>query len=220
VSDRVDVSICVTCYMQEKYVTDAFWSAKNQKFSGTFEVLMQHDNCHNGKGRGASEARNEIINIAKGNYIVLLDADDRLPTNYIQALWSSLDPEHNDEFAGCPVQFISGNKLERFGDLNPKAYKLRDFIYGCPIPVSAMFSKEMFRRVEGFDPKVLSQEDRNFWYSILKLGYSYVHTQSTCLLKNNDSFSKVYRQSNIRKEATKLMNEKYGLELNTNEEIV
>ena len=180
----VDLSIVVCCYLQEEYVIEAFRSAKNQQFKGSFEVSIHHDHCAVGMGTGASAARNLAISLTSGRRIVILDADDRLPTNYAQTLWDGME-KHPHSFAGCPVQFVSGPTLVRFSLPNPGVYTLADLKDDLPIPVSSMFDRAAWREIDGYSCNWKACEDTEFWLRMLAFGYSYIHTEKTCLIKNN-----------------------------------
>lgn len=213
---NVDVSILIGCYMQERWLDHAFWSATNQRFGGTFDVAIYHDHCSSGNGIGASWNRNRAIAAAAGKYIVLLDADDMLPVNYLQALWQAIlcasSKTRKSAFAGCPVQFISGNVLERIGNLEDGIYALNgaDGDLVKEVPLSAMFPRTALR----FDQEVAVMEDWDFWLALGAAGYSYVHTNYTCLLKNNDGYTKTQREATpARQAAIDRMNKRYGTTL-------
>jgi glycosyltransferase involved in cell wall biosynthesis len=213
--DSPKVSIIVGCFMQEEYVAKAYWSAVNQDYPNV-EVIVNHDGCTGPKpGRGASAARNYAIEeIATGEYVICLDADDLLPSNYVSTLMEMMGG--NDKcFAGCPVQFITGKTLARFGNMEYGEYGIDAFKYSVPqIPAAAMFPIQGWIQVFGYDTNMVTMEDFDFWYRLLSFGYSYYHTMDTCLLKTNDGMGKVHRTpTSVRQAAIDKMNMKYGLEL-------
>src|SRR5215471_9406738 len=193
-----DVTSIVGCFMQEQYVEKAYWSAVNQDYvAGDIEVIIYHDNCSIGQGTGASNARNTAIGQANHDWIICLDADDLLPSNYVSTLMNTglevmgWGPQW---FVGCPVQFISGRDLARFGDAPTGGYGLKDFKASVPhIPAAAMFAKEAWRSVGGYEKGLPTMEDFEFWYRLMDAGCSYYHTTDTVLLKNNDGNGKVHR---------------------------
>jgi len=94
--NKLDFSIIIPVYNQEKYVERCVKSALNQDFEGTFEVIAVNDgstdNSENilknfndkrlriftNENGGLAYSRNFGNSKAKGEYIVYLDADDEL----------------------------------------------------------------------------------------------------------------------------------------------
>lgn len=189
-------------------MVEAWHSAKNQQFKGSFEVIIHHDHCSVGMGTGASNARNTAIGLTSGRRIVIIDADDRLPQNYAQTLWDGME-KHPRSFAGCPVHFISGPVLARFGLPAPGVYRQDDLRDDLPIPVSAMFDRSAWEEVGGYSLTFHACEDSEFWCRLLIADYKYVYSEKTCLLKNNPADSKSHQQVELRKIEAAEMNALY-----------
>lgn len=74
---------------------------------GRFRLISQ-------KNSGVSAARNRGIACASGEYITFLDADDEIPSNYLQELLGALTA-YNAPMAVCDVAMISsGEEVSRF----------------------------------------------------------------------------------------------------------
>ena len=88
------VSVIVPCYNCERYLEEAIQSVKDQTYpeielvlvddgstDGTRNIIERHADdaaCHFGPNRGASAARTTGTELASGDFIQYLDADDRL----------------------------------------------------------------------------------------------------------------------------------------------
>lgn len=116
---------------------------------------------------GPSKARNNGIERAKGQYILPLDADDLISTDYINKAVAVLDSR-----ADVKVVYADA---EKFGAVN-KPWKLKPYsslalAMDNMIYVSALFRKSDWERVGGYtEASVLVREDWEFWIKMLKNG--------------------------------------------------
>jgi glycosyltransferase involved in cell wall biosynthesis len=77
----MDVSIIIPYNIDRGFLKEAVKSAKQQKFTGTFEVIIQQGN------KPVSANINDALKIAKGDYIKLCAEDDILLPGAIQVLY-------------------------------------------------------------------------------------------------------------------------------------
>jgi glycosyltransferase involved in cell wall biosynthesis len=209
-----DVTVIVGCYKQESWLAGAIDSVSKQQFSGKLEVIINHDNCDS-TGTGAAAARNRAIKQATGTYVICLDADDRLPTNYIGTLMNRLGYVGNfrKAFAGCPVQFISGSQLIRVQPSNHSTvFPTIDIDSISSTPAASMFPKRAWEEVGGYDESLVWFEDWDFWVRLRKAGYLYLVSYATELIKNNDGITSCKRVSSADKQTgIDYMKQKHGL---------
>ncbi|WP_134388019.1 glycosyltransferase family 2 protein [Flavobacterium psychrophilum] len=104
------VSIIVPCYNGENYLNNTLESVFNQEYknwecvivndgstdqsSNIIDNWVKKDNRffhHHQENQGLSTSRNNGVQLAKGEYIFFLDADDLLPSNSILDLINSID---------------------------------------------------------------------------------------------------------------------------------
>lgn len=180
------VSIVVPCYKQAQYLEDALNSVLDQSYShweciivndgspDNTEVIAQkwekkdprflYIKLDNG---GVCTARNTAIQKAKGEFILPLDADDRIGEEYVAL---ALDAFKNDvklKVVYCKVDFF-GDKtgawiLPEFSLINLSRFNM--------IICSALYRKSEWQRVGGYDTNMIfGIEDWEFWISILKDG--------------------------------------------------
>lgn len=190
-----DVTILITCYKQEQYLPRAIQSALDQVIpflvKGTqplpsFTVISNTDE----KGIGASAFRNKCIkDEVKSPWIILLDADDELPSHYLWYLWQAKRmlpfKSETKKFVGSPVQFISGLRMDR---LYHEGYHTNcDFETYCPnCTVSGLFSREAFDNVGGFDENMRTLNDWDFWLRLARARNNYIHCKDTFVLRRGD----------------------------------
>lgn len=180
------VSFIVPCYNQAQYLGVALQSVFDQTYSD-WECIIVDDGSpdHTAavakqwiekdsrfhylykENGGLSKARNAGITVAQGEYILPLDADDRLADNYVELAMQSFQEDVSLKVVYC--------KAEKFGD-DKGFWKLPAFsLYNLSrknlIFCSAFFRKTDWELVGGYDTNmVFGWEDWEFWIAILKNG--------------------------------------------------
>jgi glycosyltransferase involved in cell wall biosynthesis len=178
------VSIVIPCLNHEAYLLDAINSALNSTHpyieiiivddgstDKTSEVAKEVMNNHKNvsyiyqDNQGPSVARNRGIQEARGEYILPLDADDKISSQYIE---KALEVLKND-----PAIVLVYCKAEYFGlkaglwDLKPFSLKklaIDNMIFSC-----SMYRKEDWKKVGGYAYELKTGwEDWEFLISILK----------------------------------------------------
>ena len=180
------ISIIVPCYNQAKYLDESLQSVLNQSFTD-WECIIVNDGStdttevvsndwikkdsrfkyifqDNG---GLSSARNLGIKKAESEFILPLDADDKIGEDYLELAYQVFQ-EHKDlKVVYCEVT--------KFGD-SDELWKLPEFsLYNLSrknmIFCSALFRKKDWELVGGFDVNMIhGWEDWEFWISMLKNG--------------------------------------------------
>ncbi|MDD5555834.1 MAG: glycosyltransferase [bacterium] len=118
------------------------------------------------ENQGVSRARNNAIAAAWGKYICCLDADDRIMPAYLKKCVAAMEARRLD---------ISYSWVKIFGD-EDREWGTEPFEIGtltrrnC-VPTAAVFTKEIWRRVGGFNPNMAGgNEDWDFWLSVAEAG--------------------------------------------------
>jgi glycosyltransferase involved in cell wall biosynthesis/GT2 family glycosyltransferase len=174
------VSIIIPAYNPTAFLLEALASAAAQTHPRT-EIILVNDGSDKPESlvildqaarsvgtyleqpnRGPSAARNAAFRIARGNYVVPLDADDALSPTYIASCLSALDDEH--AFVYSDYRVIGAKQYdERPGKYN--LYRLLDRNY---LTYAALLRKQDWERAGGYDESMrLGYEDWEFW---LRLG--------------------------------------------------
>jgi glycosyltransferase involved in cell wall biosynthesis len=110
-------------------------------------------------------ARNVGIEKAKGEYIVCLDVDDKLDPTYIEKCL-----EEDDDIVGTLWQeFGDSNTINDPQIIHPKH---NDFLQFNRIVCSAMFKREIWEEIGGYDETMTDGlEDWDFWLRATKVPY-------------------------------------------------
>jgi glycosyltransferase involved in cell wall biosynthesis len=180
------VSVIVPCYNQAQFLDEALNSALDQSYvdweciiiddgspDNTKEVALRW--CNEDKrfiylkkdNAGLSAARNTGIEIAKGVFILPLDADDKIAKKYIEHAVQSFIEDTSLKVVYC--------KAEKFGDEDGlwdlPQFSLFNLSRNNLIFPSGMYRKADWQAVGGYDSKMIyGWEDWEFWIALLKNG--------------------------------------------------
>lgn len=180
------ISIIVPCYNQAQYLDEALKSVLNQSFTNWECIIVNDGSTDNTEAIsnkwikkdsrfkylfqnnvGLSSARNLGIKKAKSEFILPLDADDKIGENYLELAYKVFQEDKDLKVVYC--------EAKKFGSLN-ELWKLPEFsLYNLSrknmIFCSALFRKKDWETVGGFDVNMIhGWEDWEFWISMLKNG--------------------------------------------------
>lgn len=179
--DNPLVSIIVPCYKQAQYLSEALQSVLNQTYTN-WECIIVNDGSSDNteeiaqnwlikdsrfkyiykENGGLSSARNAGIKIAKGDWILPLDADDKIGSQYLEK--ANVEFEKGYSIIYCNACFFG--LVEGKWDLPEYSYD--KLLVNNLIFCSGFFRKKDWEKVGGYDEKLLyGREDWEFWLSIL-----------------------------------------------------
>lgn len=179
------VSIIIPCYNQEKYIAEAIESSINQTYKDV-EIIVVNDasfdnsaniinsyakkyknikfiNCTENKG--VVFCRNLAIQNASGEYILPLDADDKIAPEYVEKSVNVFFSKPETKIVYCRAMlFGSKNKEFRLDE-----FSLDNIIFHNCIPNSGMYKKSDFVLVNGYKSYMKKGwEDWDLWLSIIE----------------------------------------------------
>lgn len=166
----IKVSIIIPVYNCEKYIEKCLYSVTGQTLTD-IEIICVDDGSSdnsldvikkiqeadrritivsNEKNRGQSYSRNKGIEIAKGDYIGFVDADDWVDSNYFEVLYESAI-QHGADIAQCSYKMVYPDRVVPF--FYDREMKLldsskRDFnrllmIYNSGVVVNKVYKKSL-----------------------------------------------------------------------------
>jgi glycosyltransferase involved in cell wall biosynthesis len=190
------VSVIVPCYNQAQYLDDALESVLNQNFT-SWECIVVDDSSPDDtkavaqhwiekdnrfsyvkqENKGLSAARNFGISHAKGTFILPLDADDKISSNYLQLAVKA--------FSKNEALKVVYSKAEKFGVesgfWNLNVYSPSNLAKANMIFCSAVFKKADWERIGGYDEHMKGGlEDWEFWIHLLKTGGEVLQLDTIC----------------------------------------
>lgn len=157
------ISICVGTFGDAKWKRHAqqvaIPSAVHQETNRDFELRYVH-------GENLAEARNKAAEVAKGEWLVFLDADDELDRYYVEYMSQALDriavmPDADEPWLLQPstLGVHQGGREDEYPVLIPS----RELIGGNFLIIGTMVRRDQFMRVGGFDSSLPFYEDWDLW---------------------------------------------------------
>lgn len=187
-----NVSIVIPCYNQGATLREALASVEQVRNENVIDVIIVDDGSSEAETtkilgelartghcvvsqphRGFGAARNAGIRLAKGEFILPLDSDDRLRDVYL-----------NDGvflLRNNPRLGIVYSDAECFGERSGRwqipEFDLLSLIRGNFIEACALFRKKLWEEVGGYDERMpwIGWEDWDFWLRAAYYGASFVH---------------------------------------------
>lgn len=184
------ISIIITCYNYGKFIDEAIKSALNQNFIN-YEIIII-DDCSTDeftknkikelqkflssvinlkiialkKNVGVCAARGVGAKEAKGEYLIFLDADDKLHKDCLQEMYNVIEKGQYD-MIGCLIQ--------TFGKQNKKEKKinadLHTVLWSSHVHATFLLKKENFFKIGGYDKSFKDgAEDFDFFVRMMENG--------------------------------------------------
>ena len=142
----------------------------------TLEYFLSDNSDFKQINHGLSATRNIAINYSNGEYILPLDADDLISSDYIEKAVSVLESRPD-------VKLVYG-AAEFFGDRTGR-WKLPEFDISLLAKRNIVYASGVYRRKDfdktgGYCVEIAGLEDWDFWISLLKEGGEVHFIDSVC----------------------------------------
>ncbi len=184
-----DTTIVIPCFNQGEYLDEAIMSVFEQT-DGSFEIVVVDDGSTDSitlevldaldwprtrvvrqENRGLPAARNAGIEAGRGRFVVPLDADDALESDYLTVLKNELVARPDAAYAHCDGRY--------FGDIdaywitrpfNPYQLLLSNSVLGCVI-----LRRDAWEDVGGYDESMIEgNEDWDLWLRLVQAGWGQI----------------------------------------------
>ena len=186
-NNQKKVSVIIPCFNQGGFVEDAVLSAVNQtyknieiicindastdnsssvlkKLADTYRNIVFFDEKEN---RGVIYARNLGISAATGDYILPLDADNKIERTFIEKTVEVLE-KNPDIGVVCSKVKIFGEENKNWNLSEPE---LKKILYSNNVDNCALFRKSDFLAIGGYKEYMQDgYEDWDLWLSFLEKG--------------------------------------------------
>ncbi|HJZ48936.1 MAG TPA: glycosyltransferase family A protein [Roseiflexaceae bacterium] len=188
------VSVITPCYNHSRYLAEAVASVIAQTFGGWEQIIVDDGSSDDSAAvaeqliarypqhsirllrqtnQGLSASRNNGIRLARGDYVLPLDADDQIEPSMLAETIAVLDRRREVGFVYTDVRmFGEENRIWSGG-----AYSLDKLRFDCPMVPMTLFRKQAWAAVGGFRGDLHPQgyEDWDFWLSLAEAGWQGDH---------------------------------------------
>lgn len=187
------ISVVIPCYNHGRFLTEAVTSVVNQTYKN-WECIIVNDGSNDNTSQiandlikiydkqnisliektnsGVIDSRNIGVEKSQGNFILFLDADDKIHPNFLKETLTVLIENPEVGFVYVDVQYF-GYKTEivQYSDFNPQ-----QFLYSNQATVTSLFRKKIYTIVGGFKKEMeFAWEDWEFWISVYESGWQGYH---------------------------------------------
>lgn len=216
------ITVYITNHNYEKFISKSIQSVLNQSFKN-YELIIIDDGssddsvdvidrfCRKNKDiifvkqkkRGLVASNNIAISLAKGKYIMRLDADDWLKKDALKEMFKIIDK--NDETAMVFPDYyevdINGKKILRFVRHNFKKVDLKDQpAHGA----CSLIRLSILKKIGGYDEKFMCQDGYYIWMKLLKYNVKNINKPLFYYRKHGSNLTS--NISLINKTRTKILN--------------
>ena len=170
------VSVIIPCYNYAKFLEQCVDSVVNQTYKNLEVIVINDGSTDNtdkvAKGlrdkysikyikqqnQGIVTVRNKAVKVANGEYIIQLDADDYLDSNYIEKTLDTAVKTGADIVYTNHKTFGAEEQTSNFPDFNIEILKNSNFIH-----ISALLKKESIKKY-AFDEKLANKTHEDWDY--------------------------------------------------------
>ncbi|MEH6682075.1 MAG: glycosyltransferase [Sediminicola sp.] len=190
-------SIIVPVYNRPEEIRELLESLTAQTYARPYEIVIVEDGStlsskpvivefahrlpityHEKENTGPGNSRNYGMQLAKGNYFIILDSDCILPETYLEKLQVSLDVDYTDCFGGPDAAHPSFSVVQKAIDHTMTSFLTTGGIRGGkrsvgkfqPRSFNMGISKEVFEATGGFG-NIHPGEDPDLTFRIWKKGF-------------------------------------------------
>lgn len=226
--DKVILSVIIPCFNDGRYLREALESIPQYK-DLNYEVIIVDDGSDEQytikvldelkkegckviwqENKGPSSARNAGIKEAKGEFILLLDADNKIDPEYIKRGLNILQSNPEVGVVYSDYRLFGGKKgKRRSGKFDIQRLLYRNYIDTC-----ALIRKKAWEEVGGFDANLDKYiwEDWVFWLDVYYKGWKFYYIPAPLFFYRvkKESRNKIADNDLMRQKLWDYISRKFG----------
>ncbi len=215
------VSVIVPSYNMEAYIAETLDSVLSSNYEN-IEVVVVDDGSKDSslaiaqsyadrdvrvrvfsqQNSGPSVARNLALKHSQGEYVLPVDADDKIDPNFIAEAVAVIEGDAEVKAVTCRCEFF-GN---RTGEWNLPEFDRHKLALDNRLCASSMYRRHDAMRIGGYSELVAAREDWEFWISMLKDGGKVVKLPSVGFYYRVRSASKRFRDRGFKAQTIDQLN--------------
>lgn len=201
------ISVIIPAYNAEKYIIECLDSIKNQTYKNieiivvddgstdnTFEVVQNYSKNLNNillfhqENGGVCAARNKGLDLATGQYVMFVDADDFIPSDAIETLYNDIIKNDADMAVGRMFSdsedITTSGSLEVWQDKQGLINGLEDnpSLYGC---CAKLYKKSLIQDIRFVEGKKVHEDGYFVFLTLIKLPTIAVRDKCTYIYRYN-----------------------------------
>lgn len=158
------------------------------------------------RNAGASAARNKAIRLSKGEYILPVDADNRIHPLYIEEAQTVLESRPEVRVVGCRAEFFGA----RTGEWKTPAFSKAMLARKNMIDTCAMYRRADWDKTKGYMESCPAREDWDMWLSLFELGGEFVRLPEIRLYYRVREGSKRIQDRALKRKVVDEMNKRHA----------
>lgn len=178
------ISIIIPYYNCAKYIEETLQSIEQQSYTN-FEVILVNDGSDQAntafleklleeksniqyiyqENKGVSSARNAGARLAQGDFLLFLDADNKIHTTYLEKTSDILIHNPNCKITYTKAEFFEAQTGEW---ILPPYDGFKNLLQGNMIDMLALIRRFDFIKLGGFDENLQTHEDWDYWIRLLQ----------------------------------------------------
>lgn len=207
------VSIVIPCYNHGELLRETLDSIEKVRNENLAEVIIVNDGSTDPKtvrlfedlagsshvifhqsNRGLGAARNVGIQLAKGEFILPLDSDNRIRKTYLERGVAMLLENQKLGVVYGDAEFFG----EKTGRAEVPAFDLIRLVAGNYIDACALYRKSVWESVQGYDERMpwMGYEDWDFWRRVALQGWQFQHLNDIAFDYRVSGQSMLQRETN------------------------
>lgn len=204
-SEAIDSVLASTYPNFEIIIIDDGSTDQSPVIAETYSAKDQRIRFYRQPNRGVSAARNLGLENAKGEFVLPVDADDKISKHYLQAAAEVLIHQPQVKIVTCEYECF-GEKQGK-GKYRPYHRKLlarKNVINNC-----SMYRRADALKAGGYCEEIIGREDWELWISVLKNGGEVVHLSEIGFYYRIRANSKRITDRKLKKHIIDVLNRRH-----------
>lgn len=192
------LSIVITCYNMGDYISETVKSVLSYRSQDVIEIIIIDDGSDDyntlsqldsletiknltvvhQQNKGLANARNQGFKIARAEYVLVLDADNKIRPIYIKESIKILNENNEiDLVYGDLMRFGLEEKQVTIGEFNLAKITIKNYIDACVV-----VRKKSWKKINGYDENmpIMGYEDWDFNLRLAYSGCNFFYLEEIC----------------------------------------